>query len=136
MSNDTEERESAFQSFTRPNGEVFNFFDEDLAVKQLMERDIMDVYFAKTERGHKTMSLGVNTNDMFYFAVSDMQHIESEQELQDLYREYERDPKYGHVVWLSRKEGIQPCKRCYIEPMKNAGSWTEEMEALPPGPQS
>ena len=65
-----------------------------------------------------------------------MQYVSGENELEELYKEFERDPKYGVVVWLSRKEGIQPCARCYINPMKAAGAWTDEMEALPKGPQS
>ena len=139
---ETPERESAFHSTTLRNGEIFEYFDEELAVKQLMARGIMDVFFPKLsrtaddEKDVRSLALGVNTNDMFYFAVSDMQLIESEDELKALYTEFERDPEFGYVVWLSRKEGIQPCARCYINPMKRAGAWTEEMEALPKGPQS
>lgn len=132
----TKDRESAFSTFTWED-ETNEEFDEELAVKQLVEAGVLDQpFFVKTSDGRSVLTLGINTNDMFYFAVSDLQIVENEYELQSLYREFERDPNYGVVIWLSRKECIQPCKRCYIDPMKLAGAWTDEMEALPKGPQS
>ena len=136
-------RESAFGKYTF-EGEVEEYFDEELAVKQLVEANILDVvFFPKMVMREgfegsrvETISLGISTSDMFYFASSATQYVSGIEELKELYREFERDSRYGVVIWLSRREGIQPCRRCYINPMKAAGAWTEEMEALSPGPQS
>ena len=112
------------------DGELENFFDEETAIKEMVAADKVEVLF------NERWSVGVNANDMFYFASSDHVEIESHEALEALYRSCVADPKRGDVAWASKVRNMQPCRRCYIDPMKADGTWTEELEALPKGPQS
>ena len=105
-------------------------FDQEIAIKELVAADKLEIMF--NEKWH----VGVNLSDMFYFASDDHVEIESNETLEALYRSCVADPKRGHVAWASKVRNMQPCRRCYIDPMKAAGTWTEELEALPKGPQS
>ena len=105
-------------------------FDEDTAIKEMVAAGKIEIIF--DEKWH----VGVNASDMFYFAADDHVEIESHEALEALYRRCVADPKRGHVAWASKVRNMQPCRRCYIDPMKAAGTWTEELEALPKGPQS
>ena len=105
-------------------------FDEETAIKEMVAADKIEIIF------NEKWSVGVNASDMFYFASSDHVGIESNEALEALYRSCVADPKRGHVAWASKVRNMQPCRRCYIDPMKAAGTWTEELEALPKGPQS
>ena len=106
-------------------------FDEEAAIKEMVADDKLEIFF-NDEQWH----VGVNASDMFYFASDDHVEIESSKALEALYRSCVADPKTGHVAWASKARNMQPCRRCYIDPMKAAGIWTEELEALPKGPQS
>ena len=105
-------------------------FDEDTAIKEMVAADKIEIIF------DEKWSVGVNASDMFYFASADHVGIESHEALEALYRSLVADPKRGDVAWASKVRNMQPCRRCYIDPMKAAGTWTEELEALPKGPQS
>ena len=105
-------------------------FDEEIAIKEVVADDKLELFF--NEKWH----VGVNASDMFYFASGDHVEIESYEALEALYRNCVADPKRGHVAWASKARNMQPCRWCYIDPMKAAGTWTEELEALPKGPQS
>ena len=105
-------------------------FDEEAAIKEMVADDKLEIFF--DEEWH----VGVNASDMFYFASDDHVEIESSKALEALYRSCVADPKRGHVAWASKVRNMQPCRRCYIDRMKADGTWTEELEALPKGPQS
>ena len=105
-------------------------FDEDTAIKEMVAAGKIDITF-----GEKWY-VGVNASDMFYFASDDFVEIESHEALEALYRSCVADPKRGQVAWASKVRNMQPCRRCYIDRMKADGTWTEELEALPKGPQS
>ena len=105
-------------------------FDEEAAIKEMVADDKLEIFF--NEKWH----VGVNASDMFYFASDDLVEVESNKALEALYRSCVADPKTGHIAWASKARNMQPCRRCYIDPMKAAGAWTEELEALPKGPQS
>ena len=105
-------------------------FDEATAIKEMVAAGKVEILF------NEKRSVGVNANDMFYFASDDHVEIESHEALEALYRSCVADPKRGHVAWASKVRNMQPCRRCYIDPMKADGTWTEELEALPKGPQS
>ena len=106
------------------------FFEEEAAIKEMVAADKLEIFF------NEKWYVGVNASDMFYFASDDFVEIESYEALEALYRSCVADPKTGHVAWASKARNMQPCHRCYIDPMKTAGTWTEELEALPKGPQS
>ena len=105
-------------------------FDQETAIKELVAADKLTIML------EEKWYVGVNASDMFYFASDDHVEIESHAALEALYRSCVADPKTGHVAWASKVRNMQPCRRCYIDPMKAAGTWTEELEALPKGPQS
>ena len=113
------------------DGRLENTFDEDTAIKEMVAAGKIEITF-----NENWWHVGVNASDMFYFASSDHVGIESHEALEALYRSCVADPKRGHVAWASKVRNMQPCRRCYIDPMKAAGTWTEELEALPKGPQS
>ena len=119
----------AIYSFSTENG-LEDEFDEDTAIKEMVAAGKIEITF------NEKWYVGVNASDMFYFASSDHVEIESNEALEALYRSCVADPKRGHVAWASKVRNMQPCRRCYIDPMKAAGTWTEELEALPKGPQS
>ena len=106
------------------------FFDQDTAIKEMVADDKLQIFF------NEKWYVGVNASDMFYFASDDHVEIESSKALEALYRSCVADPKRGHVAWASKVRNMQPCRRCYIDRMKADGTWTEELEALPKGPQS
>ena len=106
------------------------FFEEEDAIKEMIADDKLEIFF------NEKWQVGVNASDMFYFASDDFVEIESDEALEALYRSCVADPKTGHVAWASKTRNMQPCRRCYIDPMKTDGTWTEELEALPKGPQS
>ncbi len=105
-------------------------FDQEIAIKELVAADKLTIML------EEKWYVGVNASNMFYFASDDHVEIESNEALEALYRSCVADPKTGHVAWASKVRNMQPCRRCYIDPMKAAGTWTEELEALPKGPQS
>ena len=112
------------------DGRLENTFDEDTAIKEMVAAGKIEITF------NEKWYVGVNASDMFYFASSDHVEIESHEALEALYRSCVADPKRGQVAWASKVRNMRPCRRCYIDPMKAAGTWTEELEALPKGPQS
>ena len=105
-------------------------FDQETAIKEMVAAGKIEIIF------NEKWSVGINASDMFYFASSDYVEIQSLEALEALYRSLVADPKRGQVAWASKVRNMQPCRRCYIDPMKAAGTWTEELEALPKGPQS
>ena len=119
----------AIQTIDLGNG-LEEIFDKDTAIKEMVAADKLDIMF------DEKWYVGVNASDMFYFASDDYVEIESYEALEALYRSCVADPKKGHVAWASKTRNMQPCRRCHIDPMKAAGTWTEELEALPKGPQS
>ena len=121
---------NAFESYTTRDDETHNVFDEEVAIKELVTADQLEIFF------NEHWVVGVNANDMFYFACSDTVEVESAEALQSLYQHCVDDPKTGAVAWACKERNMQPCARCYINPMKDAGTWTAELEALPKGPQS
>ena len=112
------------------DGRLQNTFDEETAIKEMVAAGKIEITF------NEKWYVGVNASDIFYFATDDYVEIESHEALEALYRSCVADPKRGQVAWASKVRNMQPCRRCYIDPMKAAGTWTEELEALPKGPQS
>ena len=93
----------------------------------MVAADKLEIFF------NEKWYVGVNASDMFYFASSDRVEIESNEALEALYRSCVADPKTGHVARASKARNMQPCRRCYIDPMKTAGTWTKELEPCPRG---
>ena len=120
----------AIYSFNTGGDGLEETFDEDTAIKEMVAAGKIEITF------NEKWYVGVNASDMFYFASDDHVEIESHEALEALYRSCVADPKRGQVAWASKVRNMQPCRRCYIDPMKAAGTWTEELEALPKGPQS
>lgn len=76
-----------------------------------------------------TIGVYVGCNDLFYWASADAECV-SFPEVEDLYRSWLDDPKWGAWVWCCKRRKLQPqapVKRDMIED----GVWTGELEALP-----
>lgn len=70
----------------------------------------------------------VNVNDIFAWAQAEGERVKFK-EIEDLYRHWKKDPKWGSAVWACKKRNMQP-----QEPVKKAmikdGSWKEDLETL------
>ena len=71
----------------------------------------------------------MNCNDVFAWACADAESITTE-ECVDLFKEINKDKKWGDTVWICKKRNLKP-QGPIIKDMKIDGSWTDEMEALP-----
>ena len=76
-----------------------------------------------------TIVLFVLCNDIFAWGSADSEDLPLN-EIQNLYRMWEKDEKWGSAKWccLRRKEKPQ---YPVAEAMKKDGSWDDEMEKLP-----
>lgn len=68
--------------------------------------DNIFVRIGKTDEGEKVI-LGVNCNDVFYWACADAEDITVE-ELGDLTACLKLSPKYGIMLWCCRKRKMRP----------------------------
>lgn len=81
-----------------------------------------------------TTCVYVNASDVFVWGSADGENIlasdEDDSEILALYNLVKEDQKYGDIKWLCKKRNEQP-----QDPLKDrmiaAGSWNEELEALP-----
>lgn len=60
-----------------------------------------------SEDAKKTFSIFLNMNDVFFWACSDTENINYD-ELEDVYKHFEKDSYWGLVIWASKKRGYLP----------------------------
>ena len=80
--------------------------------------------------GSKTVVVFVALSDVFSWASSDAECLESENDIRTLLESYLKDSRYGVILWVCKKRKEQP-QKALIEMMKKEGAWDDEMEALP-----
>lgn len=109
----------------------------EVALAYLFLNDYITALDIPNEDGGHTAGIFMLVNDVFGYAVSDVEPItvdtyfseNEESEVINLYNHIKTDPKFGWLKWLCLKRGEQP-----INPLKNqmieAGSWSEDMENL------
>lgn len=73
------------------------------------------------EEACRTFSINVNCNDVFAWGCADAEEM-MEDELEDVYQHYHKDPSWGAAVWCIKKRGELPQKPVYNAIMK-AGIW-------------
>lgn len=71
----------------------------------------------------------VSCNDLFYWACADSEDINFG-EVEDLYRHYLNDNKWGSWIWCCKHRKLQPQVPVKADMIKD-GVWTDELEALP-----
>ncbi len=114
----------------------FKWFDETLALSQLLADDVLfcntrDYSFSwggHTDGGH-TIVLFANCNDVFAWGCADAEDV-GEKDLEDLYRLWYANKKWGAMKWVCMKRNERP-QIPIEEDMKKEGVWDEKMEALP-----
>ncbi len=78
-----------------------------------------------TEAQKQLFSINVNVNDCFWPAA-DAEEI-GYNELEDLFKHWEKDPDYGPVVFVAKKRKMMPRNRV-LESIKQDGIWDLEIE--------
>lgn len=121
----TDIQESVYE-FLDINGHFELFFDENLALSILLEKNILILnsnWFYKTwpEDAQKTFAIAVNCSDTFVYASADAQELFFD-ELNDLYNHFIIDPTYGPIFWCIKKRKLKPLNKIY-EKIKNDGIW-------------
>lgn len=76
-----------------------------------------------------TTVLFVICNDLFAWATSDAEKLPCK-EIENLYKMYKKDKKWGASKWCCIQRNTQPQKPI-IDEMKKDGVWDKIMEALP-----
>ena len=75
------------------------------------------------------IALYVLCNDLFAWACSDQEVLPFDQ-VENLYRMYRADPRWGPQKWCCVQRKSQP-QHPVVESMKEEGAWDEVMESLP-----
>ena len=71
----------------------------------------------------------VNCNDTFAYACGDAEEVTTEEDIRTLFADSFNNPKWGPIIWASRKCGHKPVIEVQ-EWMKAENCWTEEMDSL------
>jgi hypothetical protein len=111
------------------------FFSEDFAIIKLLMDGIL---FANSRKYicpidgkvyPETIVLFVICNDVFARGGADAEALPLN-EVQNLYNMHIKDLKYGAIKWVCFRRNRRP-EGYTMNKMKNAGVWTEYLEALP-----
>lgn len=111
------------------------YINEEEMLARLLREDILFAnsreYFCPCSKTKKeeTIVLFVNLNDVFWWATADAESIALD-ELPELFSEWEKNNKWGHVIWGCKKRNLQPqipMKKKMIED----GAWRDDLESLP-----
>ena len=116
--------------YTGSDGE--RCLNEELACARLLDDGVLMVHQHFLDG---TIALSVGCNDTFYLASADCEHVTSNDGdpgdgLYRLYEMWESDHRWGAVKWVALRRKLRPLPR-WVEKMKEAGVWSEELEALP-----
>jgi len=99
-------------------------------IQKLNDDEIL--WFNLDIKGWK-VHMGVNCNDIFYWACGDVEEINIE-EIQSLYdARYDEDgnrKKWGSTIWACLHRGSRP-QHPIEDDMRKDGCWNEELESLP-----
>jgi hypothetical protein len=95
-----------------------------LIANMLLEHDL-ELYFGKDDQIH----LSVNCNDLFYWACADSEDINID-EIPSLVAAIQEHESLGALKWCCLHRKQQP-QAPIIKEFKEAGIWSEELEALP-----
>ena len=107
------------------------FCEAEQITAELLKRELCFVNYLKHQVSleyHLTVIL--LCNDLFYWGMADCEAISSEEDLISIWKHHCDDPEYGTLKWCCKRRNMKPQKP-YIKLMKDAGLWTDEMEALP-----
>lgn len=77
----------------------------------------------------ETIVLFVNCNDVFYWGCADAEPLPLS-ELRRLYEMWRESPA-GPTRWCCLRRGMRP-QHPVMDDMRKAGTWTADLEALPP----
>ncbi len=102
-------------------------FIEELALIELLQEDILFAGFGKN--GYIRTELLVGCNDIFAWGVADCEKLPI-YELEDLYKMYKLDIKWGVVKWCCIHRKSKP-QEPIVTDMKKDNVWNEIMESLP-----
>lgn len=99
---------------------------------------ILDDVVVLVNGGENGISPQVGCNDVFYWACADCEPIppvgfggDLDEPFWSLYDQYRKDGHTGALIWCCLRRGMRP--QTPIErDMRAAGTWTDELEALPP----
>jgi hypothetical protein len=99
---------------------------------------VLDEILVPLNGGDAGVALMVGCNDLFFWACADAEPIPPigfsaglDGPFWDLYDRYRKSGPDGVVVWCCLRRGMRP--QTPIErDMRKAGTWTDELEALPP----
>lgn len=106
------------------------FFDDEQALMKLLQERVCSFgsVWDSEEENYLGIGVFVNCNDLFYWACADGE-IVTHANVENIYRHYVKDPKWGVTIWACKQRGQQPqmpIKKRMIE----VGVWTEELEKL------
>lgn len=108
------------------------YFIEESAIIELLAANVLFMcggYGSKSD----TIELAVNCNDLFWWGTADAEQC-LPNELEDLYKAWKADPRWGPDIWCCHHRKLQP-QVPIVKKMKSDGVWTNELEALSdPGP--
>ncbi len=128
-----EEQEDTPEVFFIINGK--EECNEELALSILLKNDMLFCNERQyTEYNDKailgsTIVLFVICNDIFAWGCADAEDLPLS-ELPNLYKMWEKDPKWGTAKWCCFRRKEKP-QGPVAEAMKKHGSWDDELEKLP-----
>ena len=118
-------REQIFKTFD----DTTSYFLEDRAVAMLLAEGVCHVEFEE-HADYPTMTVVVTGSDVMAWGMSEGVEIRSEEELRRLTDLHLQDRQWGAVQWIAERYHRKPQKPME-DRMREVGSWTEELEALP-----
>jgi hypothetical protein len=101
-------------------------------IQKLNNDDIL-FFHLKKDDFFGTVEMGVNCNDLFWWACAEIEEISLEEipALYDAsYDENGYSKPWGASIWACLHRGMRP-QHPIEDDMKKAGVWTDELEALP-----
>ena len=116
--------------FTTSNGERVEEVMEDVFVADMLEDEQVFLLHAKDSSGNLVYGVFLNCNDIFAWACADAEPI-SVKNIKGLVQEVIKDVKNGSIYWACKQRNEKP-QYAVAQSMRQKGTWTEEMEALPP----
>ena len=102
-------------------------FIEESALIELLADNVL--FMGSGAPDFKMCRLLVNCNDLFYWGTADYEDVGYE-ELEPLYKAWKEGPANGVSAWCCCHRGLRP--QAPIETKwREAGLWSDELEALP-----
>lgn len=128
------------------NSDGVEYCDEELAVSVLLKEGVLFIAFSRDfsyepmkfgdvyKSGGHSIVLAVNCNDTFAWGCADAEDLRYD-EIPKLYKEFEKNNKWGPTRWCCFKRNQQP-QEAIKNWMIKEGSWDEELEKLPENNQT